>query len=79
MLVKIEKEKTKNPKPISKSTMLVNRASEEDIDKNTKRKGDLLARLNKVKQEKPGSTKGMSCYEKQPTVLRQKLRIDFEL
>lgn len=61
LLVKIEKEKTKNPKPISKSTMLVNRASEKDVDKETQRKGDLLAKLNKVKQLKSGSTKGMGC------------------
>jgi len=41
--------------------MLVNRASEKDVDKETQRKGDLLAKLNKVKQLKSGSAKGMGC------------------
>lgn len=57
--------------------MLVNRAAEKGIDKKDQRKGELLAKLNKVKLEK--SSQGMGAYEEQPTVLKQKLRIDFEL
>lgn len=57
--------------------MLVDRSKEKDIDKSIKRKGDLLAKLNKVKQEKTGQN--MGCFEQQPIVLKQKLQIDFEL
>lgn len=59
--------------------MLVNRASEKDVDKSVKRKGDLLAKLNKVKLEKSSNKQGMGAYEEQPEVLKQKLRVDFEL
>lgn len=59
MLVKIEKYYTKNPRPIGKSTMLVDRSGEKGTDKKTERKGDLFAKLNNVKVGKLG--KGFDC------------------
>lgn len=78
LLVKIEKEKTTNPKPVSKIAMLIDRSQEKGLKEHIARKskfiGDLIQKHNII----PGS-KETEQFESQPKVIKHKLQLYFEL
>lgn len=67
LLVKIDREKTKNLKDIKPTTILFNRKGEKGIDLMTQRKGELLELLNQEAM-KNRDGKGFDNYEIQPQI-----------